>query len=111
MGIKLILTNRHTPGGDRKEVLPPSDSRRRYEVEHGYTNWDWICALTALRYIPGEDVPTINIKKVFSTCRDKFCSINGAPVGRILDESIRQERAMLAQTETKSKASLGGRNG
>jgi hypothetical protein len=30
---------------------------------------------------PGEDVPTINLKKVFSTCRDKFCSINGAPVG------------------------------
>ena len=56
-------------------------------------------------------MPAINLKKVFSTCRDKFCSINGAPVGRILDESMRQERAMLAQTETKSKASLGGRNG
>jgi hypothetical protein len=59
----------------------------------------------------GEDVPTINLKKVFSTCRDKFCSINGAPVGRVLDEGMRQERAMLAQTETKSKASLGNRNG
>ena len=56
-------------------------------------------------------VPAINLKKVFSICRDKVCSINGAPVGRILDESMRQERAMLAQTETKSKASLGGRNG
>ncbi len=56
-------------------------------------------------------MPTINLKKVFSTCRDKFCSINGAPVGRVLDEGMRQERAMLAQTETKSKASLGNRNG
>ncbi len=27
------------------------------------------------------------------------------------DEGMRQERAMLAQTESKSKASLGGRNG
>jgi hypothetical protein len=31
---------------------------------------------------PGGDVPTINLKKVFSICREKFCSINGAPVGR-----------------------------
>ena len=60
---------------------------------------------------PGEDVPTINLKKVFSTCRDKFCSINGAPVGRVLDEGMRQERAMLAQTETKSKGQFGNRNG
>jgi hypothetical protein len=56
-------------------------------------------------------VPTINLKKVFSTCREKFCSINGAPVGRVLDEGMRQERAMLAQTETKSKAPFGNRNG
>ncbi len=69
-------------------------------------------ALSLLLDTPiGEDVPVINLKKVFSTCRDKFCSINGAPVGRILDESMRQERAMLAQTETKSKASLGSSNG
>ena len=27
---------------------------------------------------PGEDVPTLNLKKVFSTCREKICSINGA---------------------------------
>jgi hypothetical protein len=60
---------------------------------------------------PGEDVPTINLKKVFSTCREKFCSINGAPVGRVLDEGMRQERAMLAQTETKSKGQFGNRNG
>ena len=32
-------------------------------------------------------------------------------MGRLIDERTRQERAMLAQTETKSKASLGGRNG
>ncbi len=63
------------------------------------------------RLLDGEDVPALNLKKVFSTCRDKFCSINGALVGRILDEGMRSERAMLAQTETKSKASLGGRNG
>ena len=62
-------------------------------------------------------MPTINLKKVFSTCWDKFCSIDKfcnmrptAPVGRILDEGIRPERAMLAQTESKSKASLGSSN-
>jgi len=58
---------------------------------------------------PGEDVSTINLKNVFSTCLE-FCSINGAPVGRALDEGMRQERAMQAQTETKSKASFGNRN-
>ena len=63
------------------------------------------------RLLDSEDGSVINIKKVFATCRDKFCNINGAPVGRILDESMRQERTMLAQTETKSKASLGSRNG
>jgi hypothetical protein len=51
----------------------------------------------------GDAVATLNLKKVFSTCREKFCSINGAPVGRLLDEIMRQERAMLAQAETKSK--------
>ncbi len=56
-------------------------------------------------------MPTLNLKKVFSTCRKKFCSINGALVGRLLDESMRQERAMLAQAETKSKAPLGNCNG
>ena len=34
--------------GNREEVLPPSDSRRRNAVERSYTNGDWICALTAL---------------------------------------------------------------
>jgi hypothetical protein len=30
---------------------------------------------------------------------------------RVLDEGMRQERALLAQTETKSKASFGNHNG
>jgi hypothetical protein len=60
---------------------------------------------------PGEDVPTLTLKKVLSTCREKFCSINGAPVGRLSDEGMRQERAMLAQAETKSKAPFGSPNG
>ena len=60
---------------------------------------------------PGDAVATLNLKKVFSTCREKFCSINGAPVGCLFDEGMRQERAVLAQTETKSKAPFGNRNG
>ncbi len=64
---------------------------------------------------PGDAVSTRNLKKVFSTCRKKFCSINGAPVGRfkLLDEGMRQERAMLAQadSDTKSTVSFGQRNG
>ena len=38
------------PGENRKEVLLPSDSRRMYAVERGYTNCYWICARTALRW-------------------------------------------------------------
>ncbi len=53
----------------------------------------------------------LNLKKVFATCREKFLSINGAPVGRLIDEGMRQERAMLAQAETKSKAPFRNRNG
>jgi hypothetical protein len=60
---------------------------------------------------PGDAVTPINLKKVFSTCREKFFSINGAPFGRLLDEGMRQERAMLAQAETKSKVPFGQRNG
>jgi hypothetical protein len=56
-------------------------------------------------------VPALNLKKAFSTCPEKICSINGAPVGRLLDEGMRQELAMLAQAETKSKAPFGSRNG
>ncbi len=36
---------------------------------------------------PGDAVATLNLKKVFSTCLEKFCSINGAPVRRLLDEA------------------------
>jgi hypothetical protein len=56
-------------------------------------------------------VTKLNLKKGFTTCREKFCSINGALVGRLLDEGMRQERAMLAQAETKSKAPFGNSNG
>jgi hypothetical protein len=56
---------------------------------------------------PGDAVTKSNLKKVFTTCREKFCSINGAPVGRLLDEGMRQEHAMLAQ----SKVPFGNRNG
>ncbi len=51
-------------------------------------------------------MPTLNLKKVFSTCREKF----GAPVGRLLDEGMQHERAMLAQAETKSKVPFGSHN-
>jgi hypothetical protein len=56
---------------------------------------------------PRDAVATFNLKKVFSTCREIFCSIDGAPVGHLLNESMRQERAMLAQAETNSKAPFG----
>jgi hypothetical protein len=58
---------------------------------------------------PGDAVTTLNLKKVFSTCQENFCSINGAPVGRLLGEGMRQERAMLAQPDTKSKVPFGQR--
>ncbi len=38
---------------------------------------------------PGDAVTKLNLKKVFSTCREKFCSINGAPVGSLFDEGMR----------------------
>ncbi len=60
---------------------------------------------------PGEAVTKLNIKKVFVTCREKFCSINGARIGRLIDQCMRQERTMLAQTETKRKVPFGNRNG
>jgi hypothetical protein len=52
-------------------------------------------------------VTKLNLKKVFTTCREKFSSINGALVGRLSDEGMRQERAKLAQAETRSKAPFG----
>jgi hypothetical protein len=59
---------------------------------------------------PGDAVTKLNIKNVFATCREKYCSINGAPIGRLLDEGMRKERAMLTQAETKSKMPFGNRN-
>ncbi len=60
---------------------------------------------------PGDAVTKLNLKKVFTTCREKCCCTNGAPVGRLLDEGMRQERAMLAQAEFKSKAPFGNSHG
>ena len=56
-------------------------------------------------------MPKFTIKKVFAICREKFCSINGAPIGRLVDEYLRKERAMLAQAETKTKVPFANRNG
>ncbi len=53
----------------------------------------------------------LSIKKVLATCCEKYCSINGAPIGRLIDEGMRKELAMLAQAETKSKVPFGNRNG
>ncbi len=62
---------------------------------------------------PGDndDVPKLTIKKVFAICSEKFCSIDGTPVGRLIDEGMRKERAMLAQQEPKSKVPFANRNG
>ncbi len=51
------------------------------------------------------------IKEVFAICSEKFCSINGAQIGRLEDENLRKERAMLAQAETKTKVPFANRNG
>jgi hypothetical protein len=50
---------------------------------------------------PGDsdDVFMLTIKEVFTVCREKFCSTNGAPIGRLVDENLSKELAMLAQAE------------
>ncbi len=53
----------------------------------------------------------LTIKEVFAICREKFCSINGAPIGRLMDDNLRKERAMLDQAETKTKLPFVNRNG
>ncbi len=58
-----------------------------------------------------DDVFKLSIKEVFTVCREKFCSINGAPISRLVDESLRKERAMLAQAETKTKVPFAYSNG
>ncbi len=104
MGFKQFWTDWHTAGGNRWEVLPLPNSRgSRLNTTQNAIGFSRLLDAT-----PGEYVPTLNLKKVFSTCLEKFCSINGAKVGRLLDESMRQERAMLAQAETESKAPFGG---
>ncbi len=59
---------------------------------------------------PGESESEtqLTIKKV---CRDKNSSINGAPIGRWVNENMRKERAMLAQTDPKEKGTLSNCNG
>jgi hypothetical protein len=56
-------------------------------------------------------VSKLIIKEVFTTCSEKFCSINGAPISRLVDENLRKDRAMLAQAETKTKVSFENCNG
>ena len=58
-----------------------------------------------------DDVPKLTIKKVFAICREKFCSIKGTPIGRLIDEGMLKERAMLAQAEPKSKVPFANHNG
>ncbi len=56
----------------------------------------------------------MTIKGVLAICRDKYSSINGAPIGRLVDENMRKERAMLAQAsqaDTKTQVPLAYRNG
>ncbi len=50
-----------------------------------------------------DDMSKLTIKEVFSICCDKFCSINGAPIGRLVDENLHTELAMLTQAETNTK--------
>ncbi len=53
----------------------------------------------------------LTIEEVFAICLEKLCSINGAPIGRLQDDNLRKERAMLAQAETKIKVPFANRNG
>ncbi len=57
----------------------------------------------------GEAVSKLTIEEVFTVSRDDFFSINGAPIGRLVDENLRKERAMLAQAETKTKVPFASR--
>jgi hypothetical protein len=62
---------------------------------------------------PGDydDVPKLTIKKVFGIYCEKFCSINGTPIGSFIDQGMGKEHAMLAQAEPKSKVPFANRNG
>ncbi len=49
-----------------------------------------MCACTVTGYTPGDsnDMSKLTIKEVFAICSEKFCSINGAPIGRLVDEIL-----------------------
>ncbi len=57
-----------------------------------------------------DDSSKLTIKEVFAICREKFCSINGAPIGSLVDDNLRKERAMLAQAETETKVPIANHN-
>jgi hypothetical protein len=56
-------------------------------------------------------VSNLTIKDEFTVCRDIFCGINGAPIGRLVDGNMRKERALLAQADTKTKVPFADSNG
>ncbi len=53
---------------------------------------------------PGDsnDLFKLTIEELFIVCLEKFCNINSAPIGRLVDGNLRKERAMLAQAENKN---------
>ncbi len=53
----------------------------------------------------------LTIKEMFAVCCEKLCRINGAPIGRLVDENVPKESAMLAQAETKTKLPFANSNG
>ncbi len=113
MEIERILAHWKSPGGNLKEILPLPNSERRGKIELWYAECDWKCACAAAGYNSWRcyDMSKLTIKEVFTVRREKFCSINGAPIGRLVDENLRKERAMLAQAETKTKVPFANRNG
>ncbi len=58
-----------------------------------------------------DDVPKLRIKKVFAIFRGKFCSINGTPIGRLINDCMRKESARLAKAEPKNKVPFASCNG
>jgi hypothetical protein len=36
-----------------------------------------------------DDMFKLTSKEVFSACREKFCGINGAPIGHLVNENLR----------------------
>ncbi len=86
----------------------------RYQISEEGTRLNAGYALAQLLDKPyGDDeaVSRLTIKCVFAVCRDNYCSINGAPIGTLVDENMRKERAVLAQVDTKTQLPLADRNG